>query len=785
MSNIHPEPSLLLRYMKGAKKSETTWFKTRQWEKEIQMLIKHRTETVYDNQKVYTLQLRVANTLFNDIIKGTVLDEVRVNVIPTETQVWKDKLCYGVADPHLHTFDGNNYEMHMPGEYMMYRHTTLNITVQAKTTTCWGVYCFCGIVINAGRDVFMIYVCPDYGVKYDRFIRCEDGLLTASSKGGSEYEVFLSTGTIVKVMIIRSHLINIYIYPSVHDKGKTEGLCGSFDGNPNNDFTFRNGGYQAGTFGYPTPYYPFTYVDDFSNSWKLMAVENLFPHVGVVAKYKSLSPMPNPVQFCYCELNTEEDTSANPTSILKVATCDYREYADCIDTRVRPFICDHYRTESNLETMSEQLDLLDVNQNVRKKKSTVVPYTEAEAYYRCSQGFQDSPIIQLCSGSELIDNSSLSLCVTDLMLTGDDSWIHHQIESARLQCVHAVEFNKTLQREFANLTDEIKSLNCQNNCSGEGSCINGTCICKDGFEEIDCSVNKAEPPQIISTSHRVVDLATHKYSCDRSAKNCQVTDLFGQGFVYDPPPVLRIKKYKITTTYTTDLIKQYTISCTWRGRFEVTCTLDRENLPTDVFVTQYIFEISNDGINFGSEMSIQVFQSTCQEIGHGTAGITYKLKDNYCYIKDVCYANKATEISKSCSICNSTEDKFKWSKSKEDDCLTKSTSEETNDSLTVGLSVGGSILFVVAVAVVVVVVVLKCYKKKICRSNVLTCTPSKDYENHSSSTLFTKRTSSQVSVFSFDSSNDSTQVSASNTRQSKDSRDRPASATSIQLFQKI
>ncbi|KAJ8310093.1 hypothetical protein KUTeg_011958 [Tegillarca granosa] len=607
-------------------------------------------EAVYDNQRVYTLQLRVANNYFNDILKGTMLDEV--NVIPKETQMWKDKLCYGIADPHLRTFDGK--------------------------------------------------------VKYDRFILCEDGLLTASSKGGSEYEVFLSTGTIVKVMIIESHFINIYIYPSVQDKGKTEGLCGSFDENPKNDFTLRNGGYQAGKFNYPTsPDSPYTYVNDFSNSWKLKASENLFPHAGFVAKYKSLSPMPNRVQFCHCEsMNGENQPMLHP-----VATCDYREFADCTDKRARPLICNHYQSESNPETMSDQFDFLNGNTHVRKKKSTVMPYTEAEAYHLCSQGFQDSPIIQLCSGSDLIDNSSLSLCVTDLMLTGDDSWIYHQIESARMQCVHAVEFNETLQREFANLTDAIKSLNCQNNCSGEGSCINGTCICKDGFEETDCSVNKAEPPEILSTSHRVVHHATHKYSCDRSTKHCQLIDLFGQGFVYDPPPMLRIKKYKITTTFTTDLMKQYTIPCTWRGRFEVTCTLDRESLPPDVFVTQYKFEISNDGINFGSEMSLHVFHATCQEIGHGTGGITYKLKDNFCYIKDVCYAHKATEISKTCSICNSAEDKFKWSKSKEDDCisdcLTKSTSEETSNSLTIGLSVGGSILFVV-----VVVVVLKCCKTK-------------------------------------------------------------------------
>lgn len=53
------------------------------------------------------------------------------------------------------------------------------------------------------------------------------------------------------------------------------------------------------------------------------------------------------------------------------------------------------------------------------------------------------------------------------------AWIDEQIESARLQCVHAVDFNKTLQRELANVTDAIKSISCQSSCSGQGICVNG------------------------------------------------------------------------------------------------------------------------------------------------------------------------------------------------------------------------------------------------------------------------------------------------------------------------
>lgn len=65
--------------------------------------------------------------------------------------------------------------------------------VQVKTTTCYShqsdIYCICGIVIRSGRDIFMIYMCPDTPTKIDQFIRCHDGSLTANSRGGSDYEV--------------------------------------------------------------------------------------------------------------------------------------------------------------------------------------------------------------------------------------------------------------------------------------------------------------------------------------------------------------------------------------------------------------------------------------------------------------------------------------------------------------------------------------------------------------------------------------------------------------------
>lgn len=64
--------------VKGAKKTEATWFQTRQWETEIPMLVKQKVALVDDNQRVYTLQLRISKTFLNDLLNMTVLDDIKV-----------------------------------------------------------------------------------------------------------------------------------------------------------------------------------------------------------------------------------------------------------------------------------------------------------------------------------------------------------------------------------------------------------------------------------------------------------------------------------------------------------------------------------------------------------------------------------------------------------------------------------------------------------------------------------------------------------------------------------
>jgi hypothetical protein len=83
-----------------------------------------------------------------------------------------------------------------------------------------------------------------------------------TSKYNDLLQVLLPTGTMVDISfrawpISTVWQLDITIYPSASDVGRTRGLCGVLGGGTANDFTRRDGSVDN----------PTTFPDDFSNSW--------------------------------------------------------------------------------------------------------------------------------------------------------------------------------------------------------------------------------------------------------------------------------------------------------------------------------------------------------------------------------------------------------------------------------------------------------------------------------------------------------------------------------------
>ena len=72
----------------------------------------------------------------------------------------------------------------------------------------------------------------------------------------------------------------------------------------------------------------------------------------------------------------------------------------------------------------------------------------------------------------------------------------------------------------------IDNIICPNQCSGNGRCVNATCICDDGFETADCSMKVGEEPVVISKWPTQFDGL-----CDIRKRECSRARVSGMNFI--------------------------------------------------------------------------------------------------------------------------------------------------------------------------------------------------------------------------------------------------------------
>ncbi|KAK2168432.1 hypothetical protein NP493_1225g02042 [Ridgeia piscesae] len=142
--------------------------------------------------------------------------------------------CKTYADPHITTFNKIHYDSFGYGEFVLYRHKTLNYAVHAITYKCNGrASCNCGALIKIGNDVIRIDRCPKRRRRRSLPMKAylfKNGELTPGTKFGIRGRTFivtLPTGTrisVTKTQLGRVKFVNIDIKPSAADVNKVEGM---------------------------------------------------------------------------------------------------------------------------------------------------------------------------------------------------------------------------------------------------------------------------------------------------------------------------------------------------------------------------------------------------------------------------------------------------------------------------------------------------------------------------------------------------------------------------------
>ncbi|KAM5158326.1 von Willebrand factor D and EGF domain-containing protein [Mantella aurantiaca] len=231
--------------------------------------------------------------------------------------------CYSFTDPHIVTFDGRYYDNFNTGTFVLYKSTSRDFEVHVRQWDCGSVdhpaSCNCGFVAKEGGDTITFDMCsgqlhesqPHLSVKSQD--STEAGFRITESYLGRKITISFSSGAFVRSDVSEWGMSLTLRAPS-SDFKNTLGLCGTFDGNPNNDFHDTKGAQLE-----ETSHSRFYFI----NHWKIPAGESFFDKIP-----EGIPPINQKTSYCSCVPETNHHSSANMlfrNSPQDVAACSGNE----------------------------------------------------------------------------------------------------------------------------------------------------------------------------------------------------------------------------------------------------------------------------------------------------------------------------------------------------------------------------------------------------------------------------------------------------------------------------
>ncbi|XP_061685391.1 von Willebrand factor D and EGF domain-containing protein isoform X2 [Syngnathoides biaculeatus] len=642
--------------------------------------------------------------------------KVTVQDIPTS-------ICYSLTDPHIITLDGRHYDNYQTGTFMLYLSLARDFEVHTRQWDCGShhhaVACSCGVAAREGNDVAIIDMCngqprktrPNLTVKVLGRKHGNGHVRVLESHQGKKITIIFPSGAFVRADVGDWGMSLSVRAPSV-DYGKTQGLCGTFDRNINNDIQ----GYDD--------------IHDnllaFIEDWRLAPGESLFD------KTPPFSRQEQRRHFCRCQKgyssfpsNGEARIVFGPSSHSDCMTqenVDYTTGFPSLDTTME-YLKSHERQGSIVSmSSSHPLDGMHLHLNVsndevfrndhlisndRFRKRTMFEFplasqsisqadlehlayffpedhlikprmkikpqwptpsglTSGKALEACHMALSNSTIGTVCRGllgRRLED--AVNLCIVDLQLKDDLSWDKAMLPYLANECERWMLENRA-QRDHGvlsqpgALSEVMTALRCPNFCNGNGECTEVGCQCHQSFSSYDCSVTIGQPVDVSDLENSGL--------CDLRTSDCQKVRVFGLGFIESDNLSCQATKLKFVNGVWLPGEKQR-IKATFLSSKVVDCgipSLSTAAVNTENFMidekphARWEISVTNDGTQYSLAKVLTIYDGLCQACTASHSGIC-KLKDRTCKIDGMCFAEGDKNSGSPCLLCDPDTSKYTWS----------------------------------------------------------------------------------------------------------------------------
>ncbi|XP_062619832.1 von Willebrand factor D and EGF domain-containing protein-like, partial [Saccostrea cucullata] len=605
------------------------------WQSGVLISVKASIDSLRDRNQRRNIRLSLKtpnNTKEISTVQVTVIDGDKV------------ALCSSINDPHMATFDKKYYDVYLEGEFILYRHRTLPYEVRTFYRRCNRVAaCNCAVAIRSGDDVILFDVCGPSMGKSSRRTRYTmkmylNGDLTPGTDvirkgGGKTYEVILPTGAVVYVMT-GNGFFNVKMLASALDYKNTEGLCGNFDGDRNNDFRKRDG--ELYTRGGKQP-------NEFSLSWRVPEEDSLYR--GYCESSADTSPKVE--NYCDCLAG-------------KTAACqEGMDKMTCVEIQKRKGLLGNRRTK--LVT----LDLIKDAESPPARCQSIRPpepfgyvpnYTQPDPVWPTPGNITEDEARKFCqgfieakeSGKKCASLPGLDLtpivqgCITDLQLTDDKSWASESFDNLQQECTTIVEGDPdqwTVNNETGDSIPppEIVGVICPNSCTENGNCTDGLCQCFHPWIGDDCSINSTAPPDLFEIGNGE--------PCDSICTNCTTVNLYGDNFA----DVENLTCHYRSLGINMQAVSASTSKAEFLNSQTVKCAFPNDGL--------YEVAVSNDGQTTSLYTIYIIYNSHCHQCT--SSGCT--VRTDVCRIGGVCFVHGFVNPQNVLEVCDISVSNNGWS----------------------------------------------------------------------------------------------------------------------------